>query len=168
MRNVVVGSFMGFVLAAAFLAACGSGGDDAGGPVAATAPGTVKWTPLGTNFIVVTGVTLSAGETWGSTNFYDNRAPAAGDQFASFEVMANLPLGTATVEVGIMPAANGADYATDPEWLGSVTLTAGSNRRATLSNVRLPPTGFRFALRSSASSVRVLRYSMTPYNAQLQ
>ena len=174
MRNVVVGSFVGFVLAAAFLAACGGGrgGDGGGGgPVPISTPSAEKWSALGSNYIAVTGVDLVPSSVWKGTATYDNSVAGLRDPYASFEVMANVSAATVGVEVGILPAVNGTDYATEPEWLGAMVLTSGSNKRASLSNVRIPPTKFRFALRLSSSvstTARVLRLSLTPYHTELQ
>ena len=177
MRNVVVGSFMGFVLAAAFLAACGSGGGDDGSapaPVPVSTPSQEKWSALGATHTVVTGVNLSRNVVWTGTTIYDNSVAGLRNQYACFEIFGNIESfaqGVVTIDIGVLPAPNGVDFATDPEWLGTVSLPTANNRRAMICNVRIPPTKCKFALRLNygvSVTARVSRFTLTPYSAELQ
>jgi len=176
MRNVVVGSFVGFVLAAAFLAACGSGGteDGVGAPAPISTPSAVKWTPLGTRTSYVTGVNLTRNDIWRGTAIYDNARAGTRHQYATFDLGANVESFTTsvgTIDVGILPAADGNLFATDPVWVGSVDFAAADNRRASLVNVRIPPMRFMLALRlraSASASARVVAFGITPYSEELQ
>ena len=165
MRNVVVGSFVGFVLAAAFLAACGG----AEGPSPAQAPpgtGTVvKWTPLGGRHLIGTGLSLGGGTVWTSSSVYDNGGGNR-NALAAFEVVANAT-GPTTIDVGVLPALDGSSYATEPTWVGSVTIQAGSNRRAVVYPAPLVPAPMKFALRAG-SSVTVLSYALHAYGESFE
>ena len=175
MRNVVVGSFVGFVLAAAFLAACGSGGDpDSAGPVPISTPSAAKWTALGARDSIVTGVTLSRNDIWRGTAIYDNARAGTRHQYATFDLGANVEsfaAGEVTVDIGILPAASGSLFATDPMWLGSVNIATADNRRASLVNVRIPPMRFMFALRlryGASATARIVTFGISPYSEELQ
>ncbi len=171
MKNIVIGSFLGFVLAAAFLAACGSGGGTSA-PVALTTPSAVKWTGLSAVQSVPVGVTLNPGQVWISTLTLDNGAVGARNQRAAIEVVTNADAASApaTLEIGIVPALDGAQFATDPVYLGSVTVDNATNRRATLIGARLPPTAFRLAVRfqPGAGTVRILGLNLATYNELLE
>jgi len=161
MRNVVVGSFLGFVLAAAFLAACGSGGEDGGdaGPVPLSTPSAMRWTALGTRQIVATGVNLERNGIWTSTLIHDNSTPEARYRYATFDLGLNvesLAAGHIAIDIGILPATEGQFFATDPMWLGTLEIETRNNRRA----VRIRS--------SSAATARVLTFGMTPYTEELQ
>ena len=169
MQRIVIGTFLGFVLGAAFLAACGSDGSDGGAvvPPPATVSGAVRWTPLGATTLIGTGVDLDAGEVWASSAIYEN-AGTTRHQYGAFEIRANGTSGAAAqVDVGVLPALDGSNFATEPQWLGTVSIRPGDNRRATLTDVRLPPTRSRMALRANGGSVRILTFSVAPYDAQL-
>lgn len=175
MRNVVVGSFLGFVLAAAFLAACGSGGTEgSAGPAPISTPSALKWTALGTRRSIVTGVNLPRNEIWRSTSIHDNAQSGARHQYATFDLGLNVESfssGFATLDVGILPAAQGTFFATEPVWLGSVEVATANNRRAALVNVRIPPMRFQFALRlryGASASARIVTFGITSYDEQLQ
>jgi hypothetical protein len=159
-RNVVVGSFLGFVLAAAFLAACG--GAEAPSPAGA-GPGSgtvVRWTPLGGRHLVATGLSLGAGAVWTSTAAFDNGG-AVRNGLAAFEVVGS-PAATTTIEVGVLPALDGINYATEPTWVGSVTLGGGAARRGVLYGVPLLPAPMRLALRAG-SAVNVSSFALHAY-----
>lgn len=172
MRNVVVGSFVGFVLAAAFLAACGSGGTEEA-PVPAVAAGAVRWTARGARQSIVTGVNLTRNQVWSGTTAYDNEQAGARHQYATLDLGLNveaLSAGEVTVDVGILPSIDGSSFATDPLWLGSVEVATADNRRTALANVRIPPMRFRFALRlryAASASARILSFGISPYDVQL-
>lgn len=174
MRNIVVGSFVGFVLAAAFLAACGSGGDEGSGPAPISTPSQTKWSALGGRHSIATGVNLTQNAIWTSTSIYDNSAVANRNQYAAFEIACNVESfssGRVTMDIGVLPAPGGASFATEPQWVGSIEVATQSNRRATLANVRIPPTRLKFALRvtyGASATARVTSFSMTPYNEELQ
>lgn len=174
MRNVVVGSFIGFVLAAAFLAACGGSSSEDGGPTPVSTPGTVTWSALGAQDTIATGINLTPNVTWSGTAEYDNAVEGRRDQYAAFTVAANVDTlsgGAAVIDVGVLAAPDGVNYATDPQWLGTVEMSAANNRRAVLSNVRIPPTRCKFALRlrgESSASARVTSFRLTPYNEQVR
>ena len=175
MRNVVVGSFVGFVLAAAFLAACGSGGDPSdGGVVPISTPSAAKWTGLGARQSIVTGVNLSRDEIWRGTTVYDNASAGARHQYATLDLGLNVEsfaAGRVTVDVGILPATGSAQFATEPNWLGSVEVETEDNRRATLVHARIPPMRFQFALRlryGSSATARVVSFGVAPYSEELQ
>ena len=172
MRNIVVGSFVGFVLAAAFLAACGSSGPGDGGPVAATS-GAVKWTPLGEEFLVATGIDLTTSDIWRGTTIYENQVPERLHRFAAMEITGNVVAPgatTVTVDVGIRPAIFESSFASDPQWIGSFEIEPGNGRRATVYGVTLPPIRSRFALRvrsAAGAEMRVTRLSLHPYDTLL-
>jgi hypothetical protein len=175
MRNVVLGSFVGFVLAAAFLAACGSGGTDgAPGPLPISTPSAVKWTPLGARQSIVTGVNLARDVVWRGSAIYDNAQAGARHQYAVVDLGLNVEsfaAGAASVDVGILPAADGSFFATDPVWLGTVEVATEDNRRAVLANVRIPPLRFQFALRlryAASATARIVALGITPYDEELQ
>lgn len=175
MRNIVVGSFVGFVLAAAFLAACGSGGgEDGAAPAPISTPSAVKWTPLGGRQSIVTGVNLGRDVIWRGTAIHDNAQVGTRHQYAVFDLGLNVDsfaAGEATLDIGILPATAGAFFATDPVWLGSVEVATANNRRASLVNVRIPPLRFMFALRlryASSATARIVAFGITPYDEELQ
>lgn len=174
MRNVVVGSFVGFVLAAAFLAACGSGGSDApAAPPSAVTPGTFRWTGLGARQSVVTGVNLSRDAIWRGTTVHDNADAGARHQYATLDLALNVEglSSSATIEVGILPSVDGTSFATEPVWLGSTEVATEDNRRAALVGAQIPPMRFMFALRlrsGSSATARIVSFGITPYDAVLQ
>ena len=175
MRNVVLGSFVGFVLAAAFLAACGSGGDPSGGGVVpVSTPSAAKWTALGARRSIVTGVNLSRDEVWRGTAVYDNASAGERQQYATFDLGLNVEsfaAGRVTVDVGILPATGGAVFVTEPTWLGSVEVATEDNRRVTLPNVRIPPMRFMLALRlryGASATARVVTFGIAPSSEELQ
>ena len=175
MRNVVIGSFVGFVLAAAFLAACGSGSSEGpAAPPSAVAPGTVRWTELGTRQSVITGVNLTRDVIWRGTTVHDNAGADARHQYATFDLALNVESfssGHATLDIGILPSVNGTSFATEPVWLGSAAVETEDNRRAALVNVQIPPTRFLFALRlryGASATARIVAFGITPYDVALQ
>ena len=170
MKNVVIGSFVGFVLAAAFLAACG-GSSPVSGPQPISTPSAVKWSALGPRVAMASGITLDGGVVWRGTTSVNNALPGTRNQLALLDVRANvdLPLSAAaTLEIGVLPAVEADNWSTDPQWVGQITLGAGSNRRATLYGAVIPPTPFRLALRTGSSGVRILQVALQPYNEELQ
>lgn len=169
MKNIVIGSFLGAVFAATLLAACGSEhSDGGGGPPPAVVSGAVRWTPFTASTVIATGIDLAPGGIWSSTATWENGG-AARNRFAGIEIRANAEgASPAVVQVGVLPALNGVDFATEPEWLGQVELRPLDNRRATLTGVRVPPSRCRLALRlASGGSVRVLGLAIAGYNEQL-
>lgn len=172
MKNVIVGSFVGFVLAAAFLAACGgSSSPTPAGPQPISTPSAVKWTGLGPRVLLASGISLSSGQVWRGTPSVDNGRPGTRNQHALLDIRAtvDLPASTdATLEVGVLPAVEAENWSTDPQWIGSIALGAGSNRRAALYGLVIPPTPFRLALRTSSAGVRILQVYLQPYNEELQ
>jgi hypothetical protein len=168
LRNMVVGSFLGFVLGAAFLAACGSGGDGTS-PAPVVVPGEVVWTPLEAGESITTSATLGSGDVWTSTTSYDNSSADRRNQLAAVEVVLNVSpdmSGNATVEVGILPAPDGTRFATDPQWLGSAFVAMSGSRRAVLSGLPIPPMPLKFALRVQGlggATARVSALNLFPY-----
>ena len=173
MRNVVVGSFLGVVLAAAFLAACGgaSGPVSGGGQVPATT-GEERWSAPQTTHPIATGINLNRNVTWLGTSIYDNGAASSRNRYAAFEITANIDHfqpGPATVEIGILAAPDGVNFANQPQWIGSAEIQVGDNRRAVLSGVQIPPTRLKFAMRLQGSNeARITAYRLTPYNRVTQ
>lgn len=173
MRNVIVGSFVGFVLGAAFLAACGSGSDTPIAPPRATSARAVTWTPVGATFAVANGIQMQGGTTWTGNAVYDNSADVTRDRFAAFEIAGNLDSSTSqslTLDVGLLPTVDGSRYATEPAWIGRVEIRTGVSRRVTLPAGALPPLPLKFALRlsgSSAQTFRVSSFTLTPYDEEL-
>lgn len=169
MKNVVIGSFVGFVLAAAFLAACGSGSGPSG-PIPISTPSAVKWSAPGARQIVATGVNLDAGTIWASSATFDNASAGTRNHFFAFEVLADVggSGAQADVELGVLASADGTSYATEPQWVGTARLRTGDNRRAVVFHALVPPLPFRVALRTAASGVRVLGLSFLPYNEEMQ
>ncbi len=172
MRNVVVGSFVGFVLAAAFLAACGSGTENPS-PPRITSARAVTWTPPGATHTIASGLQIPGGSTWTTNSIYDNSADVTRDRFAALEIAGNIEVsagGSMTFDVGILPSIDGSRFATDPVWIGSVVMQAGNGRRVTLPAAPLPPLSMKFALRVSGSSSQTARlssFTLTPYDEEL-
>ena len=76
-----------------------------------------------------------------------------------------------TMDISLLAAADGTNFATEPQWVGSVTLRSLSNRRVALFHARMPPMRFKVALRLRASalaSARVTSFAIRPYDEQLQ
>jgi hypothetical protein len=168
MRQVVVGSFVGFVFAAAFLAACGGGGDAPPPPAQTPASGSaIRWGALGASHLIGTGIPITGGEVWTSTTVYENGSARA--QRAAFEIVASVS-STSSVrfDVGILPALNASHFATDPQWVGAVEVAAGPSRRATLFDAVLLPARFRVALRVSGGSANVTNFSMAAYDQSIE
>lgn len=171
MRNVIIGSFVGFVLAAAFLAACGGSSSLAPAPQPISTPSALKWTGLGPRVLMASGINLGSSTVWGGTTSVDNGLPGTRNQLAVFDIRASVDLpasASATLEVGVLPAVEAENWSTDPQWIGSITMGGGANRRATLYGTVIPPMPFRLALRTSSSSVRILQVYLQPYNEEFQ
>jgi hypothetical protein len=171
MKTIVIGTFLGFLLGAAFLAACGSNGDGAS-PAASpslSTPSAMKWTPFGPTVLVATGIDLGPGDLFTSSSIVEN-AGAARHRYLAVEVRANADgVAPVVIEVGILPALDETNFATEPQWIGSVEMRPLDNRRVTLTSALVPPARMKLALRlASPGSARVLGLSVRPYEEQLQ
>ena len=167
MRNVVVGSFIGFVLAAAFLAACGGGSTVLPAANRPAVTGEVRWTQLGDRHTVANGLRLTGGDIWRSGTVYENAATDGRNRWAMFEIAGTVGgSAAATIEIGILPAPDGTHFATTPQWVGAIQLDAGSNARSSLYGIPLVPARFKVALRLSGGGGTVLLslIELTPYN----
>lgn len=164
MRNVILGSFVGFVLAAAFLAACGgsSAPGGSGGPPAVSTPSKVIWSAPSAIQTVFSETVPAGSYTTGSV-VYDNGPAGARDQYADFEISASGGTEWTFYLAASLDGSTYPDMQQDPGAIGKgVFLSSGTT--AVFRNVRLPPSKFKigamhFGGGAFAATVRMHTYS---------